>query len=72
MAIPHINGYVRVDFEGLHWLYSEDILHADVVTIGPPDPRTDHPDDNLFEVIAYVPELSSYWVRPLRPPDYIT
>lgn len=78
--IPHVDAQVTVDEEGLHWLSSHDAIRAgttnhltmsetDVVTIGYPDERDDHPDGNFYEVIAYVDKKRAYWVRPLRVPD---
>ncbi len=79
--VTHVDALVTTDEEGLMWLSSHDAIRAgtanmltmaetDVISIGPPDPRTNHPDDNLYEVIAYVDAKRAYWVRPLRVPDH--
>lgn len=81
--VPHVDCTFTVDDEGLYWLDSREVIRSGnhlsldtiphgVITIGPPDPREDHPDDNLFEVVAYVDEKRSYWIRKLRIPDYPT
>lgn len=79
--VPHVDCQFTADDEGLYWLNAHEVLRSGqsialdqtdhgIITIGPPDPREDHPDDNLFEVIAYSNEKRAYWVRKLPIPDF--
>jgi hypothetical protein len=79
---PHVFVPITTDEDGLQYIDSRDCIRegvsqrldealGHVVAIGPADEfPEDCPDNNLYEVIAYVDERRSYWVRPLRVPDF--
>lgn len=77
--ITHLDVPVKLDDEGLFWISSHDAIRSgasnnladqDVISVGDPDNSPNGPDNNLYEVIAYVESKRSYWIRPLVVPDH--
>lgn len=78
-GIIHLDVLVTVTPGGYHWISSHDVIRAgishrfppdEVIAIGPSQAQaSDEPDDNLYEVLAYVDDRRAYWIRPLRVPD---
>ncbi|MCZ2111128.1 MAG: hypothetical protein LC118_16415 [Dehalococcoidia bacterium] len=72
---------ITTNAEGLLFISSHDVILAgvqhrfpsdEVLAIGPSLAQAgDEPDDNLYEVIAYVEADRAYWIKPLRVPSHV-